>query len=151
MGCVCAENGLLDRLRAAAGKAGLLNPLMDLAAWGAAMFLRMATFGPVLDVFLIPVLCVTSLDLLRHLKGTKKVLLRIGEESTNMWLIHTFFCYYFFGVVKIVVAPKWAVPSLLVLILFSYGASVALAWFWKGVSALWQKVRRIWNGAFCKT
>lgn len=151
MGCVCTENGLLDRLRAAAGKAGLLNPLMDLAAWAAAMFLRMATFGLVLDVFLIPVLCVTSLDLLRHLKGTKMVLLRIGEESTNMWLIHTFFCYYFFGVVKIVVAPKWAVPSLLVLILLSYGASVALTWFWKGVSALRQKVRRIWNGAFCKT
>lgn len=150
MGCVCAENGLLDRLRIAVAKAGLDNPFIDMAAWLAAVFLRKVTFGSCLDIFLIPVLCVTGLDLFGHLRRTRKALLRMGKESTNMWLIHSFFCYYFYGVVKIVVAPKWAVPSLLVLILLSYGASVALTAFWKGISVLWQKGCGIWNRATCK-
>ena len=60
-----------------------------------------------------------------------------------MWLIHSFFCYYFLAAVKLVVAPKWAVPSLLVLVAFTYLASVFLTWFWKEISVLFRKVQTV--------
>ena len=60
-----------------------------------------------------------------------------------MWLIHSFFCYYFLAVVKLVVAPKWAIPSLFMLIALTYLASVLLTWFWKEMSILLQKVQMI--------
>ena len=143
MGIVAAENDLLDRLRTAMDRAGVLKPLIDLAIWFGIIYVRQYVAGATLDIFYIPVLCVVSLDILSHLRGIRKVFLKLGQESTNMWLIHSFFCYYFLAAVKLVVAPKWAVPSLLVLVAFTYLASVFLTWFWKEISVLFRKVQTV--------
>ena len=52
-------------------------------------------------------------------------------QSTNMWLIHTFFCYYFGVTAKIVAAPRYAIPALIILFAMSYAASVLVDKFWK--------------------
>lgn len=143
MGIVAAENDLLGRLRTAMDKAGVLNPLIDLAIWFGIIYVRQYVAGATLDIFYIPVLCVVSQNLLCHLRRTRTFFLKLGLESTNMWLIHSFFCYYFLAVVKLVVAPKWAIPSLFMLIALTYLASVLLTWFWKEMSILLQKVRTI--------
>lgn len=131
MGIVVAKDGLLSRLRDDLQKHRLLNPLSDILIWGVITYLRQMGPGDSLDIVYIPFMIVTAMDLLDRLSVVKKVLLYIGKESTNMWLIHSFFCYYFYGVVKIVVAPKWAVPSLMILLVLTYIASVCVSFFWR--------------------
>ena len=53
----------------------------------------------------------------------------MGKGSTNIWLIHSFYCYYFF--VRIVAASRLAILSLGVLPMLSYMSSVAVTCFWK--------------------
>ncbi len=67
----------------------------------------------------------------------------LGKHSTNIWLVHTFFCYYFGVIAKTVVSLQWAVPSLLLLLVYSVVASVLITYFWdflrKGVKKLFGK------------
>lgn len=92
-----------------------------------------------------------SLDLVSKTKIIKKVLSMIGNESTNMWLIHSFFCYYFYGIVKIVVYTRWAVPSLITLIVISYVSSVMITKLWNGIDYIWHRVfpRYISHNPYC--
>ncbi|MDO5444281.1 MAG: hypothetical protein Q4F31_01505 [Eubacteriales bacterium] len=131
MGAVAAENALLDRLNADLKKHGLLNPVSDVLIWIAVVYFRQSLFGEKADIFYIPVLIVCSMDLVNRMKTLRKVFLSLGKESTNLWLIHTFFCYYFYPAVKVVFAPKWAIPCYMVLVLLSYAASWAITNLWK--------------------
>ena len=58
-----------------------------------------------------------------------------------MWLIHSFCCYYFYAIARIVVFPKWAVPSLMMLVAVSYALSVLLTFFWKVMETLSMKLK----------
>lgn len=62
-----------------------------------------------------------------------------------MWLIHSFFCYYFSSVVKIVVWSRYAIPSLLVLVILTYGAAVSVDYFWNAVIKAYSKILEITN------
>lgn len=136
MGAVVAKDGLLNRLSEAMKSEKLLNPVTDILILGFIIYLRQATIGDILDVFFVPVLIVVSIDLLNRFRFLRKFFDKIGSQSTNMWLIHSFCCYYFYALVRIVVFPKWAVPSLLVLIAISYALSVLLTLFWKAVGLI---------------
>ena len=143
MGAVVARNGLFDRLHGSMKQHGLLNPLVDIAVWCMVIVMRQNEVGDIFDVFFIPVLTVASMDLLNHVKLLKKGIWYLGRQSTSMWLIHPFFCYYFDVPAKIVAAPHYAIPSLLVLIAMTYIASVLLAYFWKGVGFVFQKANAV--------
>ena len=145
MGAIVARNGLFDRLHDSAKQHGLLNPFADIAAWCMVIVMRQNEVDELFDVFFIPVLTVASMDLLNHIKFLKKGIWYIGRQSTSMWLIHPFFCYYFGVPAKIVAAPRYAIPSLLVLIAMTYIASVFLAYFWKGVGFVYQKANAAKN------
>lgn len=121
----------------------LLNPLFDILMWPVVIYLRNSLLGTVMDMVYVPLLIVTSLDLLRHIGIVKKLFLKLGAESTNMWLIHTFLCYYFYEAVRIVIAPRWAVLSLLLLIIMTYLISCCVTVFWRAVRWGWRKVRKI--------
>jgi len=54
-------------------------------------------------------------------------------------LIHSFFCYYFNVPAKIVAYPKYAIPSLMLLVVMTYIASVLLGYFWKGIGFVYRK------------
>ncbi len=143
MGAVVARNGLLDRLNDSAKLHGLLNPLADIMAWCIVVYLRQNEIGDVFDIFFIPVLTVASMDLLNRIKVLKKGIWYLGRQSTSMWLIHPFFCYYFGVPAMIVAYPRYAVPSLLVLILMTYVASVLLDYFWKGAGFVYRKASAV--------
>ena len=142
MGAVTARNGLLDRFSESAKANGLLNPIADIAAWCIVIYLRQAEIGDTFDIFFIPVLTVASIDLLNRVKFLKKGFIEIGKESTSMWLIHPFFCYYFGSIAAIVTAPRIAILSLLLLIAMTYLASVLVSLFWSGVDSLYNRVKK---------
>lgn len=76
------------------------------------------------------------------LKPLKKTVCFIGAYSTDMWLIHSFFCYYFFSMTKIVYATSSVWVDLLILILLSLAASILLECFWKLAGRLSQKLSK---------
>lgn len=131
MGVLMAKDGLLLRLRASMESHALLRPIPELLLIAGIVYLRESGPGDTLDFLYVPVLTVASLDLMCRLPLLRRAALRLGEESTNMWLIHTFLCYYFYQTARLVAAPGWAVPSLIILVAASYVCSVAVTCFWR--------------------
>ena len=146
MGAVVARNGLLDRLNDSMKSNGLLNPIVDILTWVFIVFLRQSEIGDKFDIFYIPVLTVTGLDLIRRIKFVRSGFVHLGKQSTNMWLIHPFCCYYFGALAKVVSAPRYAVLSLLVLIAMTYALSVLVSLFWAGLGLAYGKVK----GKICR-
>ena len=137
MGVVSAKDGVLNRLSEDLKELNLLNPVFDLLVWAIAFYMRQfAGYSAQWDVLYVPFLVVTGTDLFRRANYLKYIFVKLGNQSTNIWLIHSFFCYYFYAVAKVVTATRWAVPSLATLVIFSYIASVALSHFWKSVESL---------------
>ena len=141
MGAITARNGLLDRLNNSAKANGILNPVSDILAWIFAIHIRQGELGETFDIFLIPVLTVASIDFLNRIKILKKGFIIVGRQSTSMWLIHTFLCYYFEIPAKIVTAPRYAILSLILLIAMSYVASLLVDLIWKGILWVYQKAK----------
>lgn len=61
----------------------------------------------------------------------------LGKHSTNMWLIHTFFCYYFLEATKLVYCTTSVWIDLLILTAMSLAGSVLLELFWKYAEKGW--------------
>lgn len=138
MGMVCANNGLLDRLYEGLKDKNLSNPIIDVLGWIVLILLR-GQLDDTVDLFMVPLLIVLSMDLLRRCKLIPNIFEKLGIESENMWLIHSFFCYYFGIVARIVTITRWAVPSLITLIVMSYVAALLVTYFWKGIGKVTSK------------
>lgn len=130
MGVVCAKDALLYRLAASLKSNRFISLPVDVMLLFLVTYLREIEIGAELDFLYVPVLIVAAADLLSRAKIIRTVFLRLGKESTNMWLTHSYFCYYFYPMAKLIAAPRWAVPSLLLLIALSYAAAVCLTAFW---------------------
>lgn len=138
MGILFAKDNLLIYIHNKLEEQKMINPFLDVLMMAAIVFLRNTGFGNTADIIYVPFLIICFLDILKNMKCLKKVFLSIGRQSTNMWLIHTFFCYYFYVFVKVVIFPKYAVLSLLILIALSYIVSVL-------INGFYHKGRKIWN------
>lgn len=143
MGAVFAKGNLLIQLQDALRRNNLLHPVLDVFFIGVIIQLRSRLTEQTPDMIYVPFLILFFLDLLRYMRPLRWLLLRIGKESTSMWLIHPFFCYYFYPVVKIVVAPRWGILCLLVLLALSYIAARLVRLFWQGIGSMMQRIQKI--------
>ncbi|WP_270595131.1 hypothetical protein, partial [Faecalibacillus faecis] len=69
-----------------------------------------------------------------------KILFFIGKNSTNMWLTHTFYCYYFYPFVKIVYGSRNALVAFITLVILSLITSILIDIFWKYISKLYNQI-----------
>ena len=136
MGVFCAENDLLDRISAFLGRAGKLRAAAEILLVLAVIILRQIFLRKYFDFLYAPLLSVIISDLARRLPAIGKIFEAFGQESTNIWFIHSFFCYYFYGIVRIVIATHWAVPSFATLAVISYAAARLVTIFWQKISSL---------------
>ena len=136
MGVFCAENDLLDRISAFLDRAGKLRAAVEILLILAVILLRQVFLRKYYDFIYAPLLCVILLDLARRFPALGKLFDVFGQESTNIWFIHSFFCYYFYGIVRIVVATHWAVPSFVTLAVMSYAAARLVTLFWQKMLSL---------------
>ena len=141
MGVIVAKHHLLDSLRDFTKSKKILNPVFDILVWLFVIILRLKIIGEQFDIFFVPILTLASIDLVNRISILKKSLSALGKQSTNMWLIHTFFCYYFGVTAKIVVAPRYAILSLIILFAMSYAASILVEKFWKCASAICKTIK----------
>lgn len=63
----------------------------------------------------------------------KKSFVFLGRNSTNIWLVHSFFCYYFGMIARSVVHLHWVSLMLVALIAYSLIASVSLDFIWDSI------------------
>ncbi len=107
--------------------------LISLFAMACIIYLKVFTVPASFDLLLAPLFVMACITFVEETRVFKRILLFFGRHSTNMWLVHSFFCYYFYFFVKLVYGSKNAVISMLVLILLSLGSSILINQFWKGV------------------
>lgn len=131
MGCEFAKDNLFEKIWQESQKNKLLNPVLDCIYIGIMIFLRNTVFGNDIDVIITPVLIIICLDLIKRRKSISNIFRNLGKHSTNMWLIHTFFCYYFIPIAKIITFPHIAVVSWGVLIVLSLLAAHGVDLFWE--------------------
>lgn len=93
------------------------------------------------SIILVPVFVFVCSVFIEETKILRTPLKILGEHSTNMWLIHGFFCYYFHPFVKLVYGSKNAIVALLVLVSLSLGASILTNKIWKLIGTLYGKLR----------
>lgn len=62
--------------------------------------------------------------------GIKGVFVYLGKHSTNIWLIHSFYCYYFLEIANLVYLTRNVWVDLLILLLLSLVSSIGLEWFY---------------------
>ena len=143
MGILFAKENLIIKLKNSIKQVIDINPLVDIIILIIMVFTRNYIAGAELDIIYVPILIIITLDILNYLPKIKLILRKLGEHSTNMWLTHTFYCYYFYSVVRIIIAPKWAIPCLILLIVFTYITSLLLNCFWKYLNILRIKIINI--------
>ncbi len=93
--------------------------------------------GTGMDFLLVPVFLVISKALLDYLPGFAYICKFIGKHSTNMWLVHTFFCYYFYYVVKIVYCTPNAYIDWAILVALTLSSSLLIDLFWKWILTIY--------------
>ena len=140
MGILFAKENLIIKLRDLVKKNYKINFITDIIIMFFIMYLRTYITGAELDILFVPLIIIVFIDLISYLHIISKLFESIGKHSTNMWLIHSFYCYYFYPVVKIVIKLKWAIPCLIVLIVLTYISSYFVNVFWKYVVKLYTKI-----------
>lgn len=60
-----------------------------------------------------------------------------GKHSTNMWYMHSFYCYYFLEITKIVYCTKIVWVDLFILVVMSLATSIFIEFFYKHLRKLW--------------
>lgn len=73
-------------------------------------------------------------------KILKKIFGVVGKHSTNMWLIHTFYTYYFLEATLVVYCTHNAFISFLILVEMCLASSLLVNGFWKGLGMLGTKM-----------
>ena len=100
-GCFLAKYNVIERIRACFDY-GYIAKLVGLVMIATVYVIRQNMLMPVqwgwdtLDFFYAAVFTIGMLLLLDGLNLIKKFLAFIGKQATGIWLIHAFFCYYYF-------------------------------------------------------
>lgn len=78
------------------------------------------------DTIYVPLLITFMMQYFDALVPLKRIFCLLGKHSTNMWLIHSFYCYYFYPAARLVCWSRNPFLSLVALIVMSLISSVIL-------------------------
>lgn len=98
--------------------------IISLVAFGALVILRMYVVGPNLDVVICSIMICLLSVVLDKLTVLKKIFVFFSKHSTNMWLTHGFFCFYFLEFTRIVYCTRNILVDFSILIILSVAASM---------------------------
>ena len=103
------------------------------------MYVFQGTADLIIAAFMVPVMAV----FLKNFSAVNKIFAFLGKHSTNIWLIHSFYCYYFLEVTHVVFATRNVWVGLLTLLLLSLVSSIALDVFYSLLGRIFQKQRPV--------
>ena len=95
------------------------------------ILLRTHLLGAGFDIIMVPLFMALVVELLDNMKYIRRVVGYLGKHSTNMWLVHSFYCYYYYEVVKLVyfTSNPWLVWAWLTVL--SLGSSIVIDYLYK--------------------
>ena len=144
-GIYCAKYNLIGRAYAGIPcflKKALIGLILSLVALTGLVFLRDFVCGIELDSVYSFAVIICVLLATKNFGILKTIMKFFGEHSTSIWLIHTFYCYYFFAMVRVVYSFKNLFLDYLILVLLSTLTAFVLDAFWNKIhSALKSKLR----------
>ena len=129
-GIVFAKYDVLVRLKKIIGERKL-GALFGLFAAAVIVWCRCFIVGAELDLIYVPIMAAALSVFFDFAKPFRFVFNIIGGQSTNMWLIHSFYCYYFLEITKIVYITSNVWIDLLILVSMSLLTSVLIELFYK--------------------
>lgn len=94
-------------------------------------YMRSFHFAGYMDMIYAPLFSIFALLILKLLKPLYCFFSFFGKHSANMWFIHSFYCYYFYKMVKIVYCSQNAIIDFLVLLCMSLFSSICVEWIYK--------------------
>ena len=118
----------------------LFSPAIGFICCFLVLYTRVYIRGGDFDTFYCPtfVICFsTFLDGDIHIK---KVFEFLGKHSTNMWLNHAFYCYYYFYCTKAVYSTKNVWLDMLILVALSLVSSILIELFYDKVCIYFKKL-----------
>jgi len=90
-----------------------------------------------IDFILAPIFIFVCTNLIYRIKGSC-IFLILGKHSTNIWLTHTFFCFYYFQ--RFVFLPRLSILILIWLAVLSIAASIFINFLVKKLEGFIKKI-----------
>jgi len=100
------------------------HTILSMIGSGSIVILRSFVFGENMDIIFTSLMIPMISVILDKLSFLKKFFIHMGNHSTNMWLCHGFFCFYFLEFTKLVYATRNILVNFAVLVSLSWIASV---------------------------
>lgn len=117
-----------------------IRKLISLAGILLIAYVRYYILGSELDILYVPFIIAFFVELVSRASVIQKTFEILGHNSTNMWLTHSFFCYYFYPFVMLTHSTSNPWFNLLILLALSLGASVGVDLFYK---VLWKVMKPV--------
>lgn len=137
-GIIFAKFDLLDKIKTKFCG----NYLIDIVAVFTLFFLIFIrkNIGSYYDFIYTPIFvtCCAIILVIPILKYFKILLIKIGEQSTNIWLTHSFFCYMWCQ--KFIFLPKYSILIFLLLLIVSFSFGKFIDFFYKILYKLFQGI-----------
>jgi peptidoglycan/LPS O-acetylase OafA/YrhL len=142
MGILFAKYDWLTKTKERLREHFKINAITSMAAIAAMVVLRQKVTGESLDMLYAPALTICVVEISRLLPIISRTLMAIGKHSTTIWLTHTFWCYYFYPVVQVVVWPRYAAICYTMLLVISYAFALLFDGFWGLTSRVTKRLSR---------
>ena len=124
-GMLFAKYKLLDKVKVKLASK-FIYTIISIIVIGIIFILRRLLWPYDIDLIFAPLFIISMTIILSNsiFNILNKVLLKIGKESTNIWLIHSFFCYHWCQ--KFIFMPKFSILIFLTLLVISYISSIII-------------------------
>ena len=135
VGIVFAKYGVLDKWKARSVEkyTALTNLLFSLTIIVGCFFLRLGDMSMNYDAILAPLFVLAVVTLLHLAAPLYKAAAFVGRYSTSLWLIHTFYLYYYEPAAKLTHISGNLWVDYVILVVMTLVSAIAVAWFWKCV------------------
>lgn len=131
IGMLFCKYSLYERFRAVVDRESLCLVICLVLTWVA--FVVRSKWGITEMTIVMPPLCIyLFVVFFRKIGRANQVFLFFGKHSMNMWLIHSFFCYYYFQKEMLMVSNN-AIVDYVLLVVVSLVSSVMVDWIWRGI------------------
>ncbi|MDE5582365.1 MAG: acyltransferase [Ruminococcus sp.] len=117
--------------------------LIGLVGMPAVLWSRCYIYGEGLDCIYAVFFTVFVSLFLDGIKPLRKAISFVGKHSTNMWLIHAFYCYYFLEATKIVYCTRNVWIDFLILFAMSLVSSIIVELFYGLIGLITRKIKNI--------
>lgn len=129
MGCIFAKHNLLDKIKQQFS--GQLSSFLAGSIILLLIFYMRKQSPPTYDLVFAPLFTAALITILslRPCKVIYSILNKVGQESTTIWLVHSFYCYHLCQ--RFIFMPRYTPLIFALLLIVTYVTAIALRKFYK--------------------